>query len=91
LAKRFLAADNLSRFFFLAAMVIFGTVLNGGLTNILSQSALGEMGNLRILLFNSDLLLKIIYNLLIFTAIYTPLLKLEIFLATINIRLKMAR
>jgi len=91
LAKRFLVADNLSRFFFLAAMVILGTVLNRGLTNILAQSALGEIGNLRTLLFNSDLFLKIIYNLLIFTAIYTPLLKLEIFLATINIRLKMAR
>ncbi|MEK7598791.1 MAG: rod shape-determining protein MreD [Patescibacteria group bacterium] len=91
LAKRFLVADNLSRFFIMVALVISGTVLNESLTSILMKSALGETVNFQTLFFNTDLLLKIIYNLLIFMAIYVPLLKLEKFIAALNLRLKMAR
>jgi rod shape-determining protein MreD len=88
LAKRFLVAQSAFRFLILSAFIISGTILNSILVVLAVKFARREAIDFIPLFFNTDILLKTFYNLIIFSLIYVPLGKLEKFSSSLDLRLK---
>jgi len=88
LARRFLVAQNPSRFFILAGILILGSVFNDFLTSMLLKIFSHEAVNFKILFFNAKFGIKILYDLLLFAIIYIPFLRLEKYTAMDNSQLK---
>lgn len=80
LSRRFLVADNFSRFFTMVGILILGAVSHNLLVPMIVKMSHHEEINLGALIISADLILKIVYDLTIFAVIYGPLVKLEKFL-----------
>ncbi|HEX7586320.1 MAG TPA: rod shape-determining protein MreD [Patescibacteria group bacterium] len=88
LVKRFSVTQAGFRFVILLAFVILGTFLNNTLVVVALKFSRQEASNLNLLLFNWDILLKILYNIAIFFLLYVPLSRLEKKFFSFDSRLK---
>ena len=91
LTKRFLVNQTIFRFLILVAFIIFGTILNDMITISAVKFARREMFDFNMLFLNFDIFLKIFCNLGMFLLIYVPLVKLEKFFGSLDLRLKSFR
>lgn len=79
LSKRFLVVQSTWRFFILAIMIIFGTLMNLAIIFFLMKisARISGLSDAGLSIFNQNLFLKPLYNLLIFVIIFWPLEKLD--------------
>jgi rod shape-determining protein MreD len=81
IARRFLVADNFSRFFTMAAILVLAAAIHNALATAIIEIVRRDGVSFRTLILNADFVFKIIYDLVIFAAAYVPLAKLEKFTA----------
>jgi rod shape-determining protein MreD len=88
LSRRFLVADNFSRFFTMAAILVLVVAIHNFLAPAIVEIARRDRISLGALILNADFVFKIIYDLIIFALAYVPLARLEKFTASLDSRPK---
>lgn len=89
LARRFLVSGTVFKFFTLASFIVFGTFLNELFIYTIMKLAGKDIMVGNLLFFANNILLKMLYNFIVFAAVYVPLRNLEKFLFSLRSRAKL--